>query len=291
MATSVPFSPYATTTAAGQFYTTSDGFVAGMAVADPVARFNLSTGVLASTETLPMWGGVGICENIPLATTDGSLGGTIARAIGISTTGATGALTGFSTSDQMYAWVTTPQSIAPSIGTGGVVGYYRFRSNARLVLPCAPALVNFDGSPVSQQASWDFTAQQLVPFVAAYPANVITAATWANTNGGQATLTTTSAHGLSVGSVFDITGITPAAYNGQFTAITGTTGSTIVYALPLATTPGAGTVFGTLVAGGGAVPGMILQTQAAGNKTIVYNSANGAVNYVNSGAVAVFLLN
>lgn len=297
MVTTVPFSPYATTNAAGQFNTTSDGFIQGMAVGDPVARFNLSTGVLASTETLPMWGGVGISENIPLSTTDGSLGGTIARATTISSIGAAGALTGFSTSDQMYAWVNTPQSTAPCIGTGGVVGYYRFRSGARIVLPCSPGLVNYAGSPVSQAASWDFGAQQLVPFSGAYPQTTITGATWANTSGGQNTYTvgTDLTSFINAGDVIEVSGIVStggngSGYNGQQTVVS-ITSSTIVTTNVQPSSPGTYSSGGIVAAGGGQVPGMILQTQASGNKTIVYNAATGAVNYVNSGAVAVFLLN
>lgn len=299
MAGGITIYPYATTNAAGQFQVQSDGFIQGMAIADPVARFNLATGVLASTETLPIWGGVGITENIPPASTtapngatltnDGSLGGTIARATTISATGAAGALTGFSVSDQAYAWITTPQNTAPIMTVGGVVPYYRFRSGARLVVACAPSLVNLDGSPISQPVSWDFNAQMAVPYVAAYPANVLTAATWASTSGGQVTFTTTTAHGVAVGDYFTISGMTPSGYNGDFLAITGTTGSTLVAALT--TNPGSETVLGTLVAGGGAIPCTVLQTQAAGNKTIVYNSTTGTVNYQNSGACAVILLN
>jgi hypothetical protein len=292
-----PLNPYATTNAAGQFYTTSDGFVAGMAIGDPVARFSLATGVLGANETLPMWGGVGISESIPLSTTDGSLGGTITRATTISTTGATGALTGFSTSDQMYAWLTTPQSTAPSIGPGGVVGYYRFRCGARIILPCSPGLVNYDGSPVSQAASWDFGAQQLVPFSAAYPQTTITGATWASTSGGQNTYTvgTDLTSFINAGDVIEVSGIVSTGgdgtgYNGQQTVVS-INSTTIVTTNARAGSPGTYSSGGIVVAGGGQVPGMVLQTQAAGNKTIAYNATTGAVNYVNTGAVAVFLLN
>lgn len=61
----------------------------------------------------------------------------------------------------------------------------------------------------------------------------ITAATWAT---GQATFTTSAAHGITPGTQVQISGITPAGYNGTFTALAGTTGSTIVVAIP--TNPG-----------------------------------------------------
>jgi hypothetical protein len=61
----------------------------------------------------------------------------------------------------------------------------------------------------------------------------ITAATWA---AGQATFTTASPHGYPIGRVVTIAGVSPAGYNGAFTTVTGTTGSTLVVAMP--TNPG-----------------------------------------------------
>lgn len=72
-------------------------------------------------------------------------------------------------------------------------------------------------------------------------ANTLTAATW---SGGLVTATTTSAHGVYPGQYFTIVGCTPDGYNGTFLALTGTTGSTLVYAVT--TNPGAISVAGTL---------------------------------------------
>lgn len=82
--------------------------------------------------------------------------------------------------------------------------------------------------------------------VISYAANVVTSASWASTGGGQATFGTTSTHGVTVGSTFVISGMTPAGYNGTYVAISGTTGSTLVAALT--TDPGTATGFGTLEA-------------------------------------------
>jgi hypothetical protein len=59
----------------------------------------------------------------------------------------------------------------------------------------------------------------------------ITAATWLT---NQATFTTGAPHGLAVGVLVIIAGINPAGWNGTFTTVTGTTGSTIVVAMPSA---------------------------------------------------------
>jgi hypothetical protein len=81
------------------------------------------------------------------------------------------------------------------------------------------------------------------PFTGAWASNVLTNAAW---SGGQATYTTTSAHGVAPGQVFNIVGCTPAGYNGTFVAQPGTTGTTLI--ANIASNPGAISVEGTLVA-------------------------------------------
>lgn len=91
------------------------------------------------------------------------------------------------------------------------------------------------------RSGWTFTAP-----AANFPTpwnNVITAASWAATSGGQATFTTTVAHGLTSGNKVVVGGFTPTGWNGTYTATTGTTGSTIVVPLT-AGNPGAVTVNG-----------------------------------------------
>lgn len=81
------------------------------------------------------------------------------------------------------------------------------------------------------------------PFTGAWASNVLTNAAW---TGGQATYTTTSAHGVAPGQTFNIVGCTPAGYNGTFVAQPGTTGSTLI--ANIASNPGAISIEGTLVA-------------------------------------------
>lgn len=283
MSGTVSINPLLTSVAAGSFNISSDGFIQGTAQDSPSVRNLLSGGYLASTETLPMWGGVGIYENLAAASAQVP-GHQIGRATLLT---GTYALTGFSVFDQASSMINSPQSPVPLAPIGGTVNFYRLGSLARIPVACDPALVSLDGGLITQQVSWDFALQRLIPYVAAYGANVITATTWASTNGGQATYTTTSAHGVSVGSDVTFTGITPAAYNGTFTAITGTSGSTIVVALPLASTPGSGTVFGTLVAGGGALACKVLDVAIGNSMTVSYNSTTGFATWNRAGSVAV----
>lgn len=150
----ISLNPNATTNAAGGFSTNTDGYIQGNALNDPAVRYQLSGGVLAAAETIPMWGGVGIAEAVPA----GALGGNITRAANLA------ALTGFSVFDQNYAAINTPQSPVPLIGSGGMVNFYRFGTNARLAVACDPALVSLVNGSVKAQVSWDFTNQLLIAY-------------------------------------------------------------------------------------------------------------------------------
>src|SRR5579864_1211603 len=306
MVASVTINPLATTNAASTFLTTSSGFIQGTALDSPAVRYELAGGILATSETLPMWGGVGICESVPGLSTNpvANLGGQITRAINVSGgfggaaasptgPGTVGNLTGFSVFDQDYAMINSPQSPVPLTPSGGPVNFYRFGSNARVVVACdvalAATLIAGGTVPITTNVSWDFGAQQLAPYNAAWSANVITASSWASTGGGQVTFTTTSPHGVSVGADFTITGSVPTGYNGTFKAITGTTGSTLVAALT--TNPGSITTEGTLVAGGGAVGIQgVLEVGQANSMTVSYNSATGFATWNYAGTVAVIRL-
>lgn len=281
---SITLNPIQTTNARGSFGTSWAGLIQGTAFADPSTRNALAGGVLAAAQTLPMWGGVGISEAVPASPliASGTFGGSIKRAL--LTTGTT-ALTGFSVFDQNHSAINTPQSPVPLVGAGATMNFYRLGSGARIAVAADPVLATLTDDVITTQVSWDFAQQRLVRYVAAYAANVITNAVW---SGGAVTLTTTSAHGLSVGSVFTLTGFVPTAYNGTFTALAGTTGSTIVYALT--PDPGADTVQGTLVAGGGALNVRVLNIQVGNSMVVEYDATTGFATWNAAGTCAVILI-
>lgn len=300
MVATVTINPYLTSTGAGSFNIQSDGYIQGQAMDDPSARYRLRMGVLANTETLPMWGGVGISETTKPYTggqSQGVQGGLITRATTISATGATGALTGFSVFDQDYAMINSPQSPVPLIGSLGQVNFYPLGSLARIAVNCNPLLVNLEGNPISQQVSWDFLNQQLIPFVAAYSADNVTAASY-NSGTGLITITLTTGGELAAGDVFTLSGIVstgaganlPNGYNGTFVAAAGTTGTTLTYqgvAGGGANTPGTYSSGGKLNAGGGAVPCKVLDVQNGNSMTVVYASATGFATWNRSGTTAL----
>jgi hypothetical protein len=154
MVANIAFNPYLQTNAAGMFTVESDGLIVGTAFPDPAARFALSGGWLATAETLPMFGGVAISENVaterstaPATPTraDIALGPVIARATAYAN------LTGFSVFDQNYAAVNTPQSPVPVVGSGGMVNFYRLGSGARVALAIDPTLVTLEGGLITAQ--------------------------------------------------------------------------------------------------------------------------------------------
>jgi hypothetical protein len=299
-APAIQLNPNITTQATGTFGVSWDGLTQGTAYPDPSTRFNLSAGVLSNSETLPMWGGVGIYEDVPPAVssvglsgtlnTPVALGGAVGRAAGLTT------LTGFSVFDQAYGMINTPQSPVPTIGSYGQVMFYRLGSGARMVVAMAPSLVNLEGGLVTAQVSWDYTNQELVPYTAAYVANPITGAVWASTSGGQTTFTVTNdlSAVLSAGKVIDVSGVvstggTGVGYNGNFVVVS-VGATTIVVTQVLASSPGTYSSGGSVAAGGGALPCKVLRTYASGCMTVQYNAATGFASWNYNGSAAVIQL-
>lgn len=287
----ISLNPFLTTNAAGLFGTSSNGLIQGMAMPDPSARNWLAGGFLPNTETLPMFGGVGISEAVPTpqgsppVTPNSDLGGPVGRATNIIGGNTPLTMSGFSVFDQNYAAVNTPQSEVPMVGTYGPVLFYRFGSRARIPVAMDAALVSAQGRPISYPVSWDYVNQKLVAYQAAFAANTITAATWA---AGIATLTTNTAHGVLPGGIVQVSGISPAGYNGTFVATAGTTASTLKYAV--ASDPGAYVSGGALAAGGGALPVTILKASTVNNMTVSYDPTTNYATWNRSGAAALILL-
>lgn len=288
----ISFNPLPTTNAAGSFSTVSDGLYQGTALDSPNSRYNLSGGLLATTETLPMWGGVGIFEDIPASPGNSVLGGTVGRATALTS------LTGFSVFDQAYNGLTTPQSPVPLYGSGMTVNFYRFGSGQRIALQMDPSLVSLDGGLITQQVSWDFSAQKLVPYAPAYTAGTLTGFSWASTGGGRVTFTGVSqdyTSALSAGSVIDISGIVVTgsptqSINGNWTVVS-VTSNTIVVAAPAAANPfGTYSSGGAIAGGGGALPVKILQVQPTNCKTVAYDPTTGFATWNTNGACAIVLI-
>lgn len=155
----LPFNPALTSNVVGSFKAQSTGYIQGIARPDPAIQNSLAAGILASTETLPMWGGVAIMENIATATSN--TGGNIQRA------DTNAHITGFSVYNQNGAALKTPQSTAAVTLSGGQVNFYRLGSGARIAVAIDPTLaatLENGTSLIGTQVSWDLTNQKVITY-------------------------------------------------------------------------------------------------------------------------------
>lgn len=293
MSANISFNPVQTTVASGTFNSKSTGYIQGTALDQPAIRFSLAGGVLNSTETLPMWGGVGIYEDIPSSsystTAPSSVLGTV---VGRATTLAahtTGDLTGFSVFDQNSAMINFPQSPVPLAGSGMQVNYYRLGSGARIAVACDPSLASITGGVITQQVSWDFTNQLLIPYLGTL---TISSGTYNNTT-GLVTLTMSAPVTFSAGDAVIISGLggsgNYASLAGTFTSLSAS-GTTVTY------NAGAGIgasaiTSGSLTLGSGAstaLPVEVLDVDVGNSMTVTYSGGYATWNY--GGTCAIILI-
>lgn len=295
MVANIATNPFVTTVAQGMFNTVSVGLRQGTVYPEPGLRWQRRTGILAAAETLVMWGGVGIFENIPgpHSTSNPSLG------LGVQVGRATAligskALAGFSVFDGANGMVTTPQGPVPVAGTGMQVQSYRLGSGMRLAVQCDPILVDLQGDPISSQVSWDFVNQLLIPYTGTL---TISSGTY-NTTTGLVVLTMSAAVGFSPGDAIEVSGLTGtganlATLNGTWTAIAPTSGTTITFQGP--TGEGAIAITGgSLVLGSGsdvALPCALLDIMSTNCEVVEYNPAvPGLATWNYNGAAAIIQL-
>lgn len=289
MSSQITINPYVTSVSEGMFNTSSQGYRQGTAMPDPTSRNKQRTGILATTETLPMWGGVGIYENVPGVTNgpNASLGPVVGRA-----TALTGSkkLVGFSVFDGAYGMVVSPQSRVPLIGSGGQVMTYQLGSLARIVVAADPELVaDLQGSTILPQVSWDFTAQRLVPYLGTL---TISSGTYDDTT-GLITLTMSAPIGFDAGVAVVLSSLTGtgayASLNGTWMTLEPTGGSTVTAQATAGL--GASTITGgSLTLGSGAnsaLPVTVLDIQSAGCMVVEYDSDTGFANWNYDGCAAL----
>jgi hypothetical protein len=288
----VGFNPFVTTVGnAGLFSATSVGGRQGTAYADPSSVYRLRGGILAATETLPMWGGVAIYEDVPLggvAQPSATLGVTVGRANGLT---GSKALAGFSVFSQNFAGVTTPQSPVPLNYPGGQVNSYALGSNARIWVKADQNLVSLRGGPIGANVSWDFVNQLLVPYIGTL---TISSGTY-NSTTGVVTLTMSASVGFSAGDAIVVSSLTGtgafASLNGTFTALSAS-GTTVTY--NAGASLGAATITGgSLTLGSGAsvaLPVKVLEVIQTNCETVNYDPVTGFATWNFNDAAAVIQL-
>jgi hypothetical protein len=161
----IGINPALQTAFAGSFFVSSEGYTQGDALDDPAIRFSLRRGIVISTATVPMWGGLAISETLPSGTVgvgstspSGNLQSILAPATSASA-GAAGCLTGFTVFNQATAMVQTAQSRVPVAGSNGAINFYRLGSKARIPLNTNPTAASAWSGGVTdpQTIYWDTT--------------------------------------------------------------------------------------------------------------------------------------
>lgn len=276
----ITINPIATSNASGSFNVQSGGYVQGIIQDDPVNIYKIAGGVLKSTQQLPVYAGMAISEFIP--TGDDPLGSIVDLASNSSVLN----VTGFSVFNSLHSAIVSQSSNVPTISGGMGIQFCRLGSGVRVPLAADSSLVSLDGGLITQQVSWDFTNQQLVPYNSQTAQLTISSLTW---SGGTASATTSATNTLATGDWVTVSGATPVGYNGDY-KVTVVDSTHFTYSLPV--NPGSSPAGGTpiVLAGGGALPVKILKFQVGNSRVAVYNSVTGAVNYNNSGACALVIL-
>lgn len=289
--------PLLVTSAPGTFGVQSEGYIQGVALDDPAVRYSLAGGVLASTETYPMWGGVGIYEYVPYPPVQTSypqdnLGSIVGRAA------TTAAIQGFSVFNQAHAWITAAGS-APTAGSGMGVNFHRLGSGARIVVAADPVLASLEGGAVNTTTgfTWDCTAQVLQPYQASASTLSITGITVSN---GVATVTLSGTQAgwvFTAGDTVTISGATnsgtaPVALLNQPLEIASVTDTTH-FTVNLPTNQGTwGTIAGTILLnyGGGALAVKLLSLNIGNSMVVRYDPQNNYAAWDRTGTTAVILI-
>lgn len=291
MASQISFNPMLTTTVGNGFGIQSEGYVQGQALDDPAIRYQLANGVLASTETFPMWGGVAIYENIPNPGLNNVLGGNVGRATSNAN------ITGFSVFNQGHAMVNWPQNQVPIALPSMSVPLFRLGSGARIPVACDPSLASLQGGLINQQVTWDINNQVLQPYdasTATYSLTSITSSYSAST--GLYTFAVVAAVATLVGGVGDsiniggVTGTGAALVNGDQVVTAWTDSQHFSFQVAAAVSAIAtGALSGTLVlnSGTGALNVKVLEVNVGNSKTVVWSPTLLTANWNFNGTVAI----
>ena len=158
MSGTISFNPFGTSTPQNTFLSPTQGYIQGTVYDDPTARLELMGGTLAVSETIVMWGGRPIGEqiNVTAAGASDGLGPVCASATSTATA------TGWCVFTQAGSMVLIPGGAYPPVAAvGNYISFFRYGSNARIAVACDPALVASvsTGNPTitSQALYWDVT--------------------------------------------------------------------------------------------------------------------------------------
>ena len=310
----IGINPMATSNATGYFKASTEGFIQGHAWSEPANKFQFDTGILASTEVNPSWQGKALSIGIGSALLSSSAGQTANSSLGPTLKAATtiASIGGFAIANQNYSGIISGSSNVPLSASGQSVNFARIGSGVKLSLGIDSAFAaTLIAGVHNPQYSWDFQAQQIVPYLGTSQAAVnISTVTWATTANGTLTITlAANAPNLAVGNWFTIagnvqTGGTITTLNGSYKVATINNSTFVITVTNTYTNPfnplGSATVLGTtstvgnVSAVGGALSLNILDIVTANSLVVDYNyqTQSGITGnaILTPGAIAVVIL-
>jgi hypothetical protein len=164
---SLSYNPAVVTNAAGSFYATSDGAVQGFYQDDPAIRFQLRSGLVAPSQSTPLWGGMAITVALPATGVEAS---SFKAMLALATSQAN--VAGFTVFNQAHAMVLNPSASTPvplaaagaSPNPGGAINFFLLGSQAQIWVQCSSAVAAAfkSGGGYQQAAYWDYTNQLLL---------------------------------------------------------------------------------------------------------------------------------
>jgi hypothetical protein len=163
---SLTYNPAQVTVAANTFYDTSDGAIQGFFQDDPALRNELRSGLVAPSQSTPLWGGMGI-------TVTGPATGVEAQSFKamLSLASSQSNLLGFTVWNQAHAVILNPSvsNPVPQAGAGngtnpgGAINFFLLGSGAQIWVQCSSTVAAaFKGVAWNTATYWDYTNQVLL---------------------------------------------------------------------------------------------------------------------------------
>ena len=287
--TGITINPMAVTNGAGMFNSQSLGYVQGDYIANLHYRLQLQAGQLASTETLPIWGGIPVQLYIP-GTNNQLAGGSIARATTVSQ------ILGFTTFSQAPGMIQSAQRPVPLAAQLQTVNYFETGSGVQLAVACDPSFAaTLEGGLINQTCSWDFNNQCLQAYDASTSTVNVTSITSSYSNGVYTFAVVAAAATLvgAVGDLINVSGVTgtgAASVNGNQIVTAYTDSQHFSFQVTAASGAIAtGALTGTIVLneGVGTLSVKIKNVSIGNSMTVSYNSATGNAFWNRNGTCAL----
>jgi hypothetical protein len=147
----ISFNPALMTGAQNTFLLDTQGFIQGLTLDDWVSRAHLSSGLVASSVSQAVWGGMGVAVDVS--------GGEHGESVGLASTTQ---INGFTVYDQGINFIQIPGNNVPTVVAGQSVPFYKFGSKASIPVPCSAATASaLLGGTISPTLYWDTAAFEL----------------------------------------------------------------------------------------------------------------------------------